>query len=59
VATGPYKGRDYGLTCSDIIQRLLPAIILDAYPANAVNPSRALEIAHNMMPTPPFKESLL
>jgi SpoVK/Ycf46/Vps4 family AAA+-type ATPase len=59
VATGLHNGRDYGLTYSDIIQRLLPAIILDAYPTNAVNPSRALEIAHNILPTPPFKESLL
>src|SRR5882757_2583672 len=31
-ATGAQKGRDYGLTFSDITQRLLPAIVLDAYP---------------------------
>ena len=26
-------GRDYGFTFSDLTQRLLPAIVLDAYPA--------------------------
>ena len=55
-ATGPTKQRDYGLTCSDITQRLLPAIILDAYPDHAVNPARAIEIADKIVPTPPFKE---
>jgi hypothetical protein len=28
--TGPQQGHDYGFTFSDIIQRLLPAIVLDA-----------------------------
>lgn len=56
--TGPQKQRDYGLTYSDITQRLLPTIILDAYPSDAVNPDRAIEIARNLLPTPPFKENL-
>ncbi len=56
-ATGIHKGdRKYGFTFSDITQRLLPAIVLDAYPGHAVTPARALEIAHNMIPTPPFQE---
>jgi AAA+ superfamily predicted ATPase len=58
VATGAQKGRAYGFTFSDLTQRLLPTIVLDAYPANAVSPARALEIAQKMIPTPPFQESL-
>lgn len=55
-ATGPREGCKYGFTFSDLTQRLLPAIVLDAYPAKPVAPERALDIAHNMIPTPPFQE---
>ncbi len=55
-ATGAQNGRAYGFTFSDLTQRLLPAIVLDAYPVNAVNAVRALEIARRMVPTPPFQE---
>lgn len=54
--TGPQKSGDYGFTFSDLTQRLVPAIILDAYPLQPVDPVRALEVAHNMAPTPPFQE---
>lgn len=54
--TGPQKSGDYGFTFSDLTQRLVPAIILDAYPSQPVDPVRALEIAHGMVPTPPFQE---
>jgi SpoVK/Ycf46/Vps4 family AAA+-type ATPase len=56
-ATGPQKGRDYGFTFSDLTQRLIPSIILDAYPDKPVDPTRALEIARNLIPTPPFQET--
>ncbi len=56
-ATGPQSGRDYGFTASDLVQRLLPALAIDAYPTRPVTPSRALEIAHSMTPTPPFREN--
>jgi AAA+ superfamily predicted ATPase len=56
-ATGAQAGRKYGFTFSDLIQRLLPAIVLDAYPDHPVRFERALEIARKMMPTPPFQES--
>ena len=55
-ATGPRKDRDHGLTFSDITQRLLPAIVLDAYPSRAIDPSRALEIARTITATPPFQD---
>jgi SpoVK/Ycf46/Vps4 family AAA+-type ATPase len=54
--TGPHSGRDYGFTFSDLTQRLLPAIVLDAYPSQPVTGSRAVEVAAGIVPTPPFKE---
>jgi SpoVK/Ycf46/Vps4 family AAA+-type ATPase len=57
-ATGPQRGvRDFGFTFSDLTQRLLPAIVLDAYPNKPVEAGRALEIARAMVPTPPFKDT--
>lgn len=55
-ATGPKAGAAYGCTFSDLRQRLLPAIILDAYPTKPVSAPRAIEIAKSVAPTPPFKE---
>ncbi|HEF4757339.1 ATP-binding protein [Burkholderia multivorans] len=55
VETGKVKGH-YGFTFSDLTQRLLPAIVLDAYPSHGVQAARALEIARQMQPTPPFEE---
>ncbi len=55
-ATGQQNGREYGFTFSDLTQRLVPAIVLDAYPTQAIQPTRALEIARAMIPTPPFQE---
>jgi len=57
-ATGAQNGRNYGFTFSDLTQRLLPSIVLEAYPADAVNPVRAVKIAQAMEPTPPFREPL-
>lgn len=53
--TGPQKGRPYGLTFSDLTQRLIPNIILDAYPTQPVKPARAVEISQKIIPTPPFQ----
>jgi AAA+ superfamily predicted ATPase len=55
-ATGTRTDRTYGFTFSDLMQRLLPSIVLDVYPANAVTPARAVEIATSMVPTQPFQE---
>ncbi|ABM95325.1 ATP-binding protein [Methylibium petroleiphilum] len=56
-ATGEQAKRPYGFTYSDLTQRLLPAIVLDAYPQGPIKPSRAIELARAMAPTPPFKDS--
>ncbi len=56
VETGQSNGRNYGFTFSDLTQRLLPTIVLDAYPTGPIEPKRAIEIARQMVPTPPFRE---
>jgi AAA+ superfamily predicted ATPase len=59
-ATGPQRGvRDYGFTFSDLTQRLLPTIVLDAYPSRRVDGARAVEVARSMSPTPPFRDEAL
>jgi len=55
-ATGTHNGRGYGFTASDLTQRLLPGIVLDAYPDRSVNAHRAADIARGMTPTPPFQD---
>ncbi|MFJ2684421.1 AAA family ATPase [Pseudomonas sp. NPDC087342] len=54
--TGPREGNVPGFTFSDLSQRLIPSIVLDAYPTHAVDPRRAVQIAHLMDPTPPFQD---
>lgn len=56
-ATGGEKDRPHGFTFSDLTQRLLPAIVLSAYPAHAVDAARALELVREIVPTPPFQEA--
>ncbi len=54
--TGATKDRAYGHTFSDLLQRIIPSIILDAYPNNKVDNSRIIEITKSIIPTPPFNE---
>lgn len=54
-ATGPREGRSYGFTYSDLTQRLLPTVVLEAYPERPVAASGAIVIARTMTPTPPFR----
>ena len=55
-ATGPRGEGRYGFTFSDLTQRLLPAIVLEAYPSRRVDPNTALKIARKMTPTAPFQD---
>ena len=55
-ATGQTSARPYAWTYSDIVDRLIPALVLDAFPEHPLDAERALEIAGGMVPTPPFKE---
>ncbi len=52
---GESRGRDYGFTFSDITQRLIPAIVLAAYPHEKITGTLALRVAATIQPTPPFK----
>ena len=45
-----------GFTYSDIVQRLIPAVVLDAYPDSSIQFERTLDIATRMKPTPPFRQ---
>ncbi len=55
-ATGPDDSSP-GCTYSDLVQRLLPSILLDAFPDSPVDFDRALAIAEGMKPTPTFQEN--
>lgn len=55
-ATAARSEHDSGFTFSDLTQRLIPAIVLDAYPSKPVDGLRAVAIAHEMHPTPPFRD---
>jgi AAA+ superfamily predicted ATPase len=46
----------YGYSFSDLMQRVLPSIILDAYPNKPVGYEQAFNIAQSILPTPPFKD---
>ncbi len=54
--TGERPDQAYGFTYSDLTQRLLPALVIDALPGQALRPDRAREIVESMAPTPPFQE---
>lgn len=56
-ATGKTAERPYGFTYSDLTQRLVPTIVLDAFPERPMSGSRAIEIALNLTPTPPFRRN--
>ena len=57
-ATGETNERNHGFAFSDLTQRLIPSIILDAYPSSKVTASRALKIARQTIPTPPFQDGV-
>lgn len=54
-ATGEASGRHYGFTYSDLTQRLIATLILDAFPEGPITGIRAMEIATRLKPTPPFQ----
>jgi len=55
--TGPRTKDDIGFTFSDLTQRLLPTLVLDAYPDKAITFDRAVVIAQGLNPTPQFRDS--
>lgn len=57
VSTGATHGRSYGYTYSDLAQRLLPGLLLAAYPLRPITFDLAKEVIERHPPTPPFRES--
>ena len=55
-ATGPREDGQPGFTYSDLMQRLIPGIVLDAYPERPIKPERAVAIAREMRATPKFRD---
>lgn len=56
-ATGPRGEKDHGFTYSDILQRLVPGIVLEAFPDGPIDFENAISFTKQMQPTPPFKEN--
>jgi len=54
--TGASRQGAPSFTFSDLTQRLLPTLVLDAYPDRAITFQRAVEIATATKPTPPFRD---
>ena len=52
--TGPASDAEVGFTFSDLTQRLLPTLVLDAYPDHAISFDRTVEITSGMKPTQQF-----
>lgn len=55
-ASGKTTAHEEGFTYSDLTQRFLPTIVLDAYPDKPIAFKRALEIVESIRPTPAFQE---
>ncbi len=53
--TGADPKGGVGFTFSDLTQRLLPTLILDAYPERPISYGRALQLLPDIRPTPPFQ----
>lgn len=54
--TGSTSDEEVSFTFSDLTQRLLPTLVLDAYPDRAISFERAVEIVNDMTPTKQFNQ---
>jgi AAA+ superfamily predicted ATPase len=55
--TGPGDGRSYGYTYSDLTTRLVPAVVLDAFPDEPLQADRIAALVRENPPTAPFAET--
>lgn len=53
-ATGPARGRAYGYTFSDLTQRFLPSLLLEAFPDQPITFDLAGVLVGKIEPTKPF-----
>lgn len=54
---GPTEAHEYGFTYSDIVNKVVPNAIMEAYPDNPLTFNNVLNALTNTQPTPPFKEN--
>lgn len=54
---GPKDRKEYGYTYSDIINKFLPSLLLEAFPDKPITFEGAKQILGVLLPTPPFKEN--
>jgi len=54
--TGPTQGRAYGYTYSDLTQRLIPSLVLQAFPDGPITFELAATVLGAIEPTKPFSE---
>jgi len=52
--TGPRDGNEFGYTYSDLTQRLIPAILIEAFPDFPITFNLAVSIVNKIEPTKPF-----
>jgi AAA+ superfamily predicted ATPase len=57
-STGATHGRKYGYTYSDLAQRLLPGLLLSAYPSSPITFDLAKDVIERHPPTPPFRDGI-
>lgn len=56
--TGDTSAARLGFTYSDLTQRLIPSVILDAFPNLGINAELILKVASETTPTPAFSEAV-
>jgi len=54
--TGPLDERPYGYTYSDLTMRLIPGVVIDAFPDAPLRPERIAELVATHPPTAPFSD---
>ena len=55
--TGDTNLREYGATYSDLVQRFLPQVLLEAFPDNPVDFKKVQALAEAFIPTVPFQRN--
>jgi AAA+ superfamily predicted ATPase len=54
--TGPLDGRPYGYTYSDLTMRLIPGVVIEAFPDAPLRADRIAELVAAHPPTAPFAD---
>ncbi|CAG7653145.1 Proteasome-associated ATPase [Paenibacillus solanacearum] len=55
--TGDVDGRNFGFTYSDLVTRLIPEVVLSAFPDQKVTFNIVMDTVGRIQATPPFRES--